>query len=69
MVDFRFLLYFCFLLYVDASIVTVSPFLFPEYELVTEPEEEEEEKKEVEDKGADGAQMSFASPSLSESKL
>ncbi len=32
----------------EASIVTTSPFLFPESELVTEPEEEEEEEEEEE---------------------
>ncbi|XP_076011492.1 programmed cell death protein 2 isoform X2 [Genypterus blacodes] len=56
----------------DASIITVSPFLFPESELVTEPEEEEEEeeeeKEEVEGKRADGVQMSLAE-SLAETDL
>nr|XP_046240241.1 programmed cell death protein 2 [Scatophagus argus] len=32
----------------DAPIVTASPFLFPESELVTEPEEEEQDEKEEE---------------------
>ncbi|XP_056231201.1 programmed cell death protein 2 isoform X2 [Seriola aureovittata] len=38
----------------DASIVTTSPFLFPESELVTEPEEEEEEGREEDTKEAEG---------------
>ncbi|XP_038557192.1 programmed cell death protein 2 [Micropterus salmoides] len=37
----------------EASIVTTSPFLFPESELVTEPEEEEEEKQEDTKKAED----------------
>ncbi|XP_071344214.1 programmed cell death protein 2 isoform X2 [Trachinotus anak] len=38
----------------EASTVTTSPFLFPEFELVNEPEEEEEEGKEEDTKEAEG---------------
>lgn len=31
----------------ETSTVKTSPFLFPEYELVTEPEEEEEDEAEL----------------------
>lgn len=54
----------------EASTVTTYPFLFPESELVTEPEEEEEEKedvaKEAEEEEEEGAEDC---PSLADSKL
>ncbi|KAF7669380.1 hypothetical protein LDENG_00193130 [Lucifuga dentata] len=51
----------------EASIVTISPFLFPESELVTEPEEEETKKKEMEDKGEEEtAQAGVDCPSLAD---
>ncbi|XP_040889802.1 programmed cell death protein 2 [Toxotes jaculatrix] len=56
----------------EASIVTTSPFLFPESELVTEPEEEEDEGKEEDTKEAEGeeeglgAQRGVDCPSLAD---
>lgn len=56
---------------IEASIVTTSPFLFPESELVTEPEEEEEEKQEdtkkAEDEEEEEGSVDFSS--LADSKL
>ncbi|KAM3876963.1 programmed cell death protein 2 [Diretmus argenteus] len=48
----------------DASVVTASPFLFPESDLVTEPEEKEEETKDKEEE--ESAHMSADVPSLAE---
>lgn len=55
---------------IEASIVTTSTFLFPESELVTEPEEEED-KKEGDTKEAEEEEeeASVDCPSLAESKL
>lgn len=52
------------------SVETASPFLFPESELVTEPEEQEKGKEaEEEEEDTDIAQRSEDCPSLAESKL
>ncbi|XP_037553419.1 programmed cell death protein 2 [Nematolebias whitei] len=48
----------------EASSVTTSPLLFPESELVTEPEEEREDPEAEEDEG--GVQKSADGPSLAE---
>ncbi|XP_071765536.1 programmed cell death protein 2 [Centroberyx gerrardi] len=54
----------------EASVVTASPFLFPESELVTEPEEEEEgetkEDKGEEEEEEESAQTSVDCPSLAD---
>ena len=61
--------------FAEGSIVTSSPFLFPEYELVTEPEEKEEEGKEEDTEEAEGkeegdsAQRGVDCPHLSDSKF
>lgn len=68
----------CFYLFscIDISIVATSPLLFPEFELVTEPEEngeEEEEKQgkdsEVQPGDEDSNQKSVASSSLADSRF
>lgn len=51
----------------EASSVTTSPILFPESELVTEPEEEQEDPEAEEEEG--GVHKSADGPSLAESKL
>lgn len=48
---------------VDATTVKTSPFLFPEFELVTEPEEEEEEEDETEQDAAKAAKEGSVQPS------
>lgn len=54
---------------IEASIVT-SPFLFPESELVTEPEEDDEEDtKEAEEAEEDSTQRGVDCPSLADSKF
>lgn len=62
---------------VDLSTVAASPLLFPEFELVTEPEEEDGEKEE-EDQGRDSEaqpgdedsnQKSVSSSSLADSRF
>lgn len=58
----------------EASVVTTSPFLFPEFELVTEPEEEEEEQekgnekdtKEAEEGEEDSTQIGVDCPPLAD---
>ncbi len=61
--------------WIDASIVKNSPFLFPESELVTEPEEVEEEEEEEREEERDTKEaeeeekLGADCPSLADSKL
>lgn len=55
-------------LYVEASVVISSPFLFPESELVTEPEENQD-TKEAEELEEDSAHRGVDCSSLADSKL
>lgn len=54
---------------IEASIVTTSPFLFPESELVTEPEEDEEGNEEDAEEAEDSTQRGVDCPSLADSKF
>lgn len=59
----------CLSVCIEASIVTTSPFLFPESELVTEPEEEGEEEEEKDTKEAEKEEEGRVHcPSLADSK-
>lgn len=62
------------LVYLETSIVTSSPFLFSESELVTEPEEEEEEHEEEQEeeetkKAIEEKNEGVDCPSLTECKF
>lgn len=66
----RSLCVFCLSFCIEASIGTTSPFLFPESELVTEPEEEGEEEEEKQAKEAEEEEEGgVLCPSLADSKL
>lgn len=54
---------------VDSTAVKTSPFLFPEYELVTEPEEEEEEDEAEPDTAKAGKEGSVQHSSIGDCKM
>lgn len=66
--DAFFLICWCLSLNLETSTFTPSPLLFPEWELVTEPEEEEQEDAAAEEEEG-RLQQSVDAPSLADSKM